>query len=206
MIPSSQKDRRRDGTRRIRWVAVAAAGLALVVASVAIAAQSVDGPSATSSASVKKQIKKLNKKVKKLNKKLKKVDKEEGPAGQDGTDGADGRGQILGNTEAKAGGVRFAPLNGGSGSIGESEAQILSPNREITLSEFSISGDFVAAAGLTATVRVNGNDSAIACTISAAATCSSGASVTVAPRSKLALETNNLDSGDKDLGWWMTVS
>ena len=206
MNPSSLKDQRRAGARRIRWVAVTAGVLAVVVASVAIASQSADGPDATSSASVKKQVKKLDKKVKKLNKKLKKVDKEEGPAGQDGTAGADGLGAIMGHTQANAGDTTFAPLNGGSASLMESKVQILSPNREITLSEFGASGDPVGPGGLTVTVRVNGVDTAITCVIASGTTCSSTASVTVPPRSKLALETDNQGAGDIELGWSMTAS
>lgn len=209
MNPSSLKDQRRAGARRIRWVAVTAGVLAVVVASVAIASQSADGPDATSSASVKKQVKKLDKKVKKLNKKLKKVDKEEGPAGQNGQNGAagaDGLGAIMGHTQANGGGTTFAPLNGGPRSFVESGAEILSPNREITLGEFSLSGDSVTV-GLTATVRVNGSNTAIICSvIPGGNTCSSGASVTVAPRSKLALKMDNQDGGDIDLGWSMTAS
>jgi hypothetical protein len=200
----------------------------LLAGSIAIADRGVgDREPAASTAN---QLKKLKKKVTTLEKRLGAVEGDvkdikltpgpqgpagpqgtagsQGAAGQDGQPGAPGQtglGAIFGGNLANAA-LLFTSLSGyGSADAAADTRGALSPNRQITLSEFGARSRVALAANntMTFTVFVEGAPSAITCAINPLQTaCSSNASVVVPARSRLSLRVQQSGTLVNDQIYW----
>jgi hypothetical protein len=115
---------------------------------------------------------------------------EQGPQGQPGAPGAT-TSVLTGRTSLNGSDSFFSPSGISVSGPTEPPAQILSPGVAATAGNLSVRLDASPgpAASRTFTLRVNGADSALTCTIAnAAQTCSAGGSVAVPAGSLLSLE------------------
>jgi hypothetical protein len=119
----------------------------------------------------------------------------QGPAGQQGLQGPRGIGSLLlgGRISATAIGTTpiFQSVIGGGGGFtsGEANVQIAAPQGSVSAGDLRVRLGAVPANLLTFTLRVNGVDSAVTCTVTTALTScdSAGASAAVSPDDLLSL-------------------
>lgn len=134
----------------------------------------------------------------------------QGPQGSPGGDGIDAVAAYSGGAELGPGETRFfSPIGIQAGQSTPNEANVLTPNRTITLTEIYFQADdqISGLAGLTATIFVENAGTGASCSIPGfdVTFCAVDGPLVVPARSRIAVEIANGSGSDEHIAWSMTV-